>query len=30
MASREEAEEMARRLERDEQLSTWVLAESPL
>ena len=30
MASREEAEEVARRLEREEQLSTWVLAESPL
>lgn len=30
MASREEAEQVARRLEREQQLSTWVLTESSL
>ncbi len=30
VASREEADQLARRLERDEQLATWVLAEKPL
>ena len=30
MASRDEAEQLARRLEREQQLSTWVLTESSL